>query len=178
MPPEFYKHSHWFVENVYPHESLLRAWLQGRFPDANNIDDIIQDSYLRVLRAREKQDLFAPKAFLFSTARHLALDHMKSHKISRMISLVDGDVSTLLDTDDLAPEQLARKQELVILKEAIQSLPKRCRQIMTLHKIYGLPHKEVAERLGISIHSVSTQLEIGLRKCTQFAEPFRKEGKS
>ncbi len=57
--------------------------------------------------------------------------------------------------------------------EAIQSLPERCRQIITLRKIYGLSQNEVAARLGISVHTVEVQGGIGLRKCIEF---FRRHG--
>jgi RNA polymerase sigma-70 factor (ECF subfamily) len=60
---------------------------------------------------------------------------------------------------------------------AIQSLPERCREVMTLRKVYGLPQKEIAARLGISECTVSAQLTIGVRKCTEsFARDRREEG--
>ena len=45
---------------------------------------------------------------------------------------------------------------------AIQALPARCRQVMTLRKIYGLSHRDIAQQLGISEHTVNAQLAIGV----------------
>jgi RNA polymerase sigma-70 factor (ECF subfamily) len=42
------------------------------------------------------------------------------------------------------------QQELEFFAEALRDLPARCRQIITLTKVYGLSEREVAERLGIS----------------------------
>jgi len=63
---------------------------------------------------------------------------------------------------------VARSQELEMLTQAIQSLPTRCRQILTLRKIYGLSQKEVAAELGISEHTVEAQGTIALRKLGEF----------
>jgi RNA polymerase sigma-70 factor (ECF subfamily) len=71
--------------------------------------------------------------------------------------------------------EVARAQELELLTQAIQSLPTRCRQIITLRRIYGLPQKEVAAQLGISEHTVEAQGTIGLRKLTEFFERAERE---
>jgi RNA polymerase sigma-70 factor (ECF subfamily) len=68
---------------------------------------------------------------------------------------------------------VARAEDLALLIKAIQALPDRCRQIVTLRKIYGLSQREVADRLGISEHTVEAQGAIGLRKCIEF---FRRHG--
>jgi DNA-directed RNA polymerase specialized sigma24 family protein len=72
MPPEDPEISRWFQRNVQPHEPMLRAWLRSRFSSENDIDDIVQESYVRLLRARDTGALNSPKAFLFAIARNLA----------------------------------------------------------------------------------------------------------
>jgi RNA polymerase sigma factor (sigma-70 family) len=52
----------------------------------------------------------------------------------------------------------------------------RCRQILTLRKIYGLSQKEVAAELGISEHTVEAQGTIGLRKLAEYFERFERRG--
>jgi RNA polymerase sigma-70 factor (ECF subfamily) len=70
--------------------------------------------------------------------------------------------------------EVARAQELELLTHAIQSLPTRCRQIITLRRIYGLPQKEVAAQLGLSEHTVEAQASIGLRKLTEYFARFER----
>ena len=67
-----------------------------------------------------------------------------------------------------AAEVAAKNQELELLTKAIQSLPERCRQVLTLRKIYGLPQREIATLLGISEHTVEAQVANGMRRCTEF----------
>jgi RNA polymerase sigma factor (sigma-70 family) len=80
-----------------------------------------------------------------------------------------------LEEGEGIPETVARIQELEILTEAIQSLPDRCRQIFTLRKVYGLSQAEIAQRLGVSENTISTQLKIGVRKCMDFMLRCRRE---
>ena len=56
------------------------------------------------------------------------------------------------------------------LAEAIESLPKACRQIFKLRKIYGLSHKEIAEKLGISERTVNVQVGKGVKRCVAYLE--------
>jgi RNA polymerase sigma factor (sigma-70 family) len=168
MPPPDSELGQWFATHVQPHERMLRAWLHRRFENQLDIDDLVQEAYVRVLRARESGGLTAPKAFLFATARNLALDRLRRHEVSRTDSLGDFDALNVLDERECVSETVAHNQELALLTEAIQSLPARCRQILTLRKLYGLSQREIAERLGLSESTVSNQITIGIEKCTDF----------
>jgi RNA polymerase sigma-70 factor (ECF subfamily) len=165
----------WFSENVQPHEPMLRAWLHSRFPSGCDIDDLVQESFMRVLQARERGVLRSPKAFLFATARNLALDQLRHRRVARTESLVEIEALAVLDEADGVSDTVALNQELALLTEAIQSLPDRCRQIFTLRKIYGMSQKDIATRLALSEHTVSAQLTIGLHKCTEFFWRHRAE---
>jgi RNA polymerase sigma-70 factor (ECF subfamily) len=168
MPPPT-ESARWFAVQLLPHEPMLRAWLASRFPGFAEIDDIIQDAYVQVLAARARgADLRSPKAFLFATARHRAIDLLRLRATHRTESLAETDALNVLDDADGIPESVARHQELELLTQAIQSLPKRCRQVLTLRRLYGLSQREIAARLGISENTVEHQVTIGVRKCTEF----------
>src|SRR3954454_2251823 len=53
----------WFTVHVRPHEPMLRAWLSQGFGPRLVIDDIVQEAFLRVLRAWSTRELQSPKAF-------------------------------------------------------------------------------------------------------------------
>jgi RNA polymerase sigma factor (sigma-70 family) len=176
LPPDA-ENNRWFTELVLPHEPMLRAWLQSRFPTGVEIDDIVQEAFLRVILAHQRTPLDSPKAFLFAIARNLALDRIRHRQVTGESALAKSeDWDVLYDADDVT-ETVARNQELELLTEAIQSLPDRCRRIFTLRKVYGLSQADIAAKLGISEHTVSAQLTIGVQKCTQSMARFRREGR-
>ncbi len=166
MPPCDPETAQWFAAHLQPHEAILRVWLAQGFGPRLAVDDVVREAFLRVLHARETGELQAPKAFLFAIARNLALDQLRRHAVSRTDSLVEADLSNVLDDHASIPETVAREQERALLTEAIQSLPDRCRQVMTLRIVYGLTQRVIGEKLGISDRTVAAQLAIGTKKCT------------
>lgn len=167
MPHEYSEQDRWYADNLQPHEGMLRAWLGSRFSSLD-LNDIIQEAYLRVFRAHQKREIKTPKAFLFATARNLALNAIRASSVrgEQWSSRVE-DLDLLDDGEDIV-ETIARNQELETLTIAIQSLPRSCRRIFTLCKVYGMAPKEIALELGISLPTVYTQLAIGVDKCSDY----------
>jgi RNA polymerase sigma factor (sigma-70 family) len=176
MPPETTEEGRWFAENLLVHEPLLRAWLQSRFGSNVSVNDIIQEAYLRVLLIQRTDPINAPKAFLFATARNLALNAARSAKVRGEHVAEPLDVGDLLDEDSNVRENVAQYEEMEILTRAIQSLPDRCRQIFTLRKVYGLSQADIARKLDISARTVNAQLAIGLNKCADYVGKIRGRG--
>jgi RNA polymerase sigma factor (sigma-70 family) len=162
-----------FVDEVLPHEDDLRRWLKSRFPVVRDVDDLVQEAFSRLLKAHDSGPIVNPRAYLFVVSRNLALNQLRHLKYERPQGTNDIDPLSIMDEVNSPPESMAVKEEFQHLIQAIQSLPDRCRQIMTLRKIYGLSQKEVAKKLGISVHTVEAQGSIGLRKCIAY---FRQHG--
>ncbi len=173
VPPQDLETARWFADHLQPHEAMLRAWLHSRFPQIGDLDDIIQESYARVLAVRTKREVHSPKAFFFATARNLAYDHFRKLSLTESNSLGGFDDLGVLDDAADVSETVARNQEIELMTQAIQSLPDRCRQVMTLRNVYGLSHKEIAEQLGISVRTVEAQLTTGIKRCTRLMAKFR-----
>jgi RNA polymerase sigma factor (sigma-70 family) len=159
----------WFAEEVQVHERSLRGYVRDSFPWLRDVDDLVQESYLRLFRARSDTQIRSPRSLLFATARNAALDIFRRRKLVEMESLTENpSESVLMDNGRSAAEIACLNQEIEILAEAIRRLPDRCRQVLTLRRIYGLPQKEIAARLGITENTVEAQMGIGLRRCGEY----------
>lgn len=167
VPPFNPARTRWFESEVRPHEPLLRAWLHRRFPARVEVDDIVQEAYLRLWSRPRELDLRAPKAFLFVVARNLALDFLRRRRARGEMALPDDPSAVAAEQADV-PDEDQRSIELRLLEEAIEALPSRCREIFRLRKVNGLPQELIAARLGISEHTVSAQLTIGFHKCATY----------
>ncbi len=175
MPPLEKEEQQWFLSELNPHEDQLRSWLLGRFPGLYDVDDLIQEAYLRTIKVQRRKNLASPKAFLFATARNLAIDLMRRNNIIHFDSLMENGSSNVIDHTGNIQEDIALQNEFEILTEAIQSLPDRCRQIITLRKVYGLPIAQIAEKLNISTKTVEVQIYLGMKKCKQYFSKYNGE---
>lgn len=162
------EHSRWFADEVQPHEPALRAYLRRRFPDATEVDDLVQESYLRMLRARQTAPIASAKAYLFTTARNLALALFRRPKIFAPIAVTDLAESRIIQDGVDVVEEVSTNQEVALLLDAIDALPNRCREIFILRKLRGLAQKEIAAQLGLSEQTVQVQVARGAKKCAQF----------
>lgn len=155
----------WFDAEVQPHEPVLRAYLQRKFPQLHDVDDVVQESFLRTWKARAAGKLRSARGFLFTAARHAALDIFRHRSAIPMEPLTDAEASTLASDDPGAAEAASRNQEIEILTAALANLPDRCRQVFILRRIHGLSHREIASQLSIAEGTVEKQVGIALRKC-------------
>src|SRR5438876_12279709 len=60
--------SRWFAAEVHAHERSLRAYLRGAFPSVRDVDDVVQESYVRVWKARLAHPIQSARSFLFQVA--------------------------------------------------------------------------------------------------------------
>lgn len=160
--------SRWFHEEVQPHEPKLRAWLHSKFPSLTDTDDLVQESYVRLIRARQSGGIANPKSYLFTTALNAAVDLFRRNRIVPFDSIRELDRLAVLEERPNASEAASRNEELEILREAMHALPTRCRQVFTLRKLYGLSHREIATQLGISEKTVEEQVNRAMRRCAAF----------
>jgi len=166
--PEF---SQWFLTEVQPHREALRTWLVARFPTLPDVDDLIQETIVRVMRAQESGGVRSARALLFATARNLALDALRRQKVIHYVPMAGLDASSALSDDCNVVASVTQQEELELLTRIIQSLPERCRQIFTLRTAYGLTQQQIADRLGVSLSTVEKQTALGIQLCARaFAE--------
>ena len=160
--------SRWFTEEVQPHEPALRAYLQARFPTLEEHDDIVQETYTRLLRAQANGGVRYPKAFLFTAARNAAFDLFRRRGAKPTEAVTDLVELTVLEDIPGVGEQMDQSYELEVLADAVRALPDRCRQVIMLRYLDGLAYKEIAVQLGISAETVKVHMAKGMRRCAAF----------
>lgn len=167
MPPQDSETSAWFEKEVQPHESVLRSYLVG-LARPSDIDDLVQESYARLLRLREERRVRSPRGLLFTMARNAAHDLFRRRGTAATQPITENDGLRVLDEAPGAAEAACRGQEIELLTQAIEALPERCRAVFMLRQFENLSQREIAARLGIAEHTVESQLTKALRRCEEF----------
>jgi RNA polymerase sigma factor (sigma-70 family) len=162
------EHDQWFADEVRPHESSLRAFLMRSLGSAADVDDLVQESYIRILVARKAGEIRSSKNFLFTIARNAIRDLIRRRAVAVAIPFTENAPIAVLDDSPGVADLVSRRQELELLADAIRALPERCREVFLLRKIQAIPQKEIARRLGISENTVETLVARGARSCADY----------
>ncbi len=169
MPPTDSETARWFAEEVQPHESTLRGYLH-RIAAWTDIDDLVQETYSRLLRVRSTGQVRSTRGLLFATARNAARDLFRRRAVARTSSVTEFDYARVPDEAPAPDEIVSRSQEIELLADAIAALPERCRAVFVLRRFENLSHREISLRLGIAEHTVEAQLTKALRRCEDYFE--------
>ncbi len=149
--------------------SLARAVL-GIVPP-REIEDIVQETYVRVCQIEGKDKIREPRSFLFTTARNLALDHVKRAESRLAVSVEEIGESGFGEAERSADEtfdQVASNEEFSQFCEAVRQLPVQCRRAFVLKKVYGYSQREIAREMNLSESTVEKHIAQGIKRCTYF----------
>ena len=155
-----------FLEN----HAFLERFLARFFSDRRDIEDVAQEAYLRAYVAEQQKEIEQPKAYLFRIARNVALTKLtkKSEKITDY--LAESSASVVIESGAAADSEVEAQESLGLYCEAVAALPEKCRQAFLLRKVHGLAHKEIAERMSLSVSSVEKYLLRGILDCKAFVQ--------
>lgn len=145
--------------------------LVARIVPPSDIEDIVQETYVRLCHAKNVNDITSPKSFMYTTAKNLALDYVKQARVRLVDEIEDwGAFENILHTqaDDEEFRKFTANQDFEVLCEAIRMLPVQCRKVFVLKKVYGHSQKEIAANLGLSESTVEKHISTGTKRCFQF----------
>jgi RNA polymerase sigma-70 factor (ECF subfamily) len=161
------KHLPWHPLFMAARESMIR--MVSRIVPPKEIEDIVQETYVRICQMDKRESVEQPKSFLMKTARNLAYDHLKKAETR----LADGAETELdFDVDTLRQDEVfestASKEEFAHFCEAIRQLPVQCRRVFVLKKVYGYSQKEIAKEMNLSESTVEKHIAVGFKKCASY----------
>jgi RNA polymerase sigma factor (sigma-70 family) len=150
-------------------EGVLRACLYRYARNASDVEELLQETYARLLTAgaSNEPEVRSVRAFSLTVARNVAFDWLRHKQVVPIELVADIGAMDILDERDQIDQIVNSHQELSMLIKAIQQLPERCRQVFTLRKVYGYSQKEIAARMSITENTVEQQLIKAARHCAQ-----------
>ena len=136
----------------------LRRLLRRRGASAAEAEDLVQEAVLRLhIYTREGGEVRNPNAFLIRTALNLAVD---AHRRSRgdLYEREPVDELNLIDLSPAPDEILAAEQRLRRMKDALDRVNPKTREVFFMHRLQGFSHAEIAQQLRISVSSVEKHI--------------------
>ena len=140
----------WVTSNFLPFEAELRVMLGRVCASAAEVDDVIQETYYKVLQMASMDHVREPRGFLVRISKNIVIDRMRRDAVVSIEAMGNLDELEIADSAP-SPERVAMaRAELRWVIGLIANLPDRCKEVFRARRIYGLSQNETAETLGIS----------------------------
>ena len=134
-------------------------------------ENIVQDIFLMLW---EKKDILrvdvSLTAYLFTLVKNKCIDFLRHRMVEQIYSEnIQQEYNEELNVKLFALESFdhnfsSEEQIEILLRNAIDKLPERCRLIFIKSRIEGKKYKEIAEELNLSVNTVEGQISIALKK--------------
>lgn len=150
----------------HEHHAWLFGWLRKKLGCAHHAADLAQDTFLRIVAARDSlPQLIEPRAYLSTTAKRLLIDRQR-HALIEQAWLAE---LTLLAQDlpcAPSPEDIVQAaQTLNAIARVLEGLSGKAREAFLAHYLDGESHAAIAERLQVSTRMVHKYLVQALMRC-------------
>lgn len=156
------------LEQLYrDHKTRLYRLVCRHLSDPSRAEDVTHEAFIRLATRTDLPAARNPLALLTRIAVNIIRDGFRSERYRDQCEpALRQHLSDLHQHPD--PERhSAGRQELARLRDAIDQLPPRCREVFIMHKVHGLSHADVARTLGISRNMVEKHV---IRAYTQLRD--------
>ena len=155
---------HSAVNDLYcDHHGWLKGWLRKRLGNSCDAADLAQDTFVRVIKARNALEIREPRPYLSMVAKGLLVD------LFRRRSLEQAWLEALANVPQVEQpsleEQAILLQALLQIDRMLQGLGAKVRQTFILSQFDGLTYPQIAERLNISVRSVNNYMAKAMEHC-------------
>jgi RNA polymerase sigma-70 factor, ECF subfamily len=142
------------------YEGLARR-LTRRLGSADSAREALHETFLRIERVSEDVHVRSPLDYLFRIALNVARDGRRSNQ--HLLSAAE--IDTIIDIADDGPDPstvVESRTELKEFEKALAELPPRRRDVFIAAHLEHLPHREIAQRLGINVRTVDFDLQYAM----------------
>ena len=141
-------------------KTALRRYLGRFFRRPQDVDDLLQETFVRAYAAEARGPILMPRAYLFRVAKHVSLNEIARRKNSDTHSVEDFDDPDVVGSGNQpgVEQEVDGRRQLALFANAVAALPSQCRKVLVLKKIEGLSQREIATRLGIAESTVEKHL--------------------
>src|ERR1700744_6432068 len=151
-----------YIEIYDRYKVLLQQHAYKKLGDFDEVEDVLQELFIHLWDKKESLSLnISLSGYLFTSIRNRIFNLY--HKKQREASYLDS-LQEFVDQGEYSTDLLLREWEFSgIIEKEIQALPPSMREVFLLSRNEGLTHKQIAEQLGTSEQTVTTQIRNSLK---------------
>jgi RNA polymerase sigma-70 factor, ECF subfamily len=140
-------------------DAQLRSFICNKMNNGNECLDVLQDVYIKVIKNIDKiGSIENMPAYLNTIANNAVTDHFR--KQSKKIVLNEENVDKLVIIDEVGNNGDGQEDACFqCIEPGIQMLPKKYKDAFIMSELQGMPQKEVAEKLGISLSGAKSRVQ-------------------
>ena len=142
----------------------------SRFVSQNDIDDIVQETFIRSYEADLKQKIKYPKSYMLKTAKNIALNQNAKWDNKYNDSIEDFLEPPVELISRKFEDDFESKERFLLFCRATEQLSSQVRKCFILKKVYGLSQSDIARYLNISESTVEKHVAKGLLKSVQYMQ--------
>jgi RNA polymerase sigma-70 factor (ECF subfamily) len=146
-----------YVKLEKPMVNVVYRWVWN-MADAR---EVTQEAFLRVWRARERVDVTTVEQLLYKTALNLASNRRRAARVRRFFGLDVAEEEPA--PEGAGDEQLERERTKQRVRDAVDGLPERLRQVIVLSELAEMSYGAIGSVLGIPVGTVGSRRHAALR---------------
>lgn len=136
----------------------VKRLLRRRGASLEDAEDLVQEAVLRLhLYERAGNEIRSAEGFVVRTALNLAVD-VARHAHAHLYDDTPVENLTLVDARPRPDEVLAAEERLINMRDALDRVSVRTREVFFMHRLQGFSHAEIASRLGISKSTIEKHI--------------------
>ncbi|SDU04293.1 sigma-70 family RNA polymerase sigma factor [Halopseudomonas salegens] len=145
------------------HRGWLLRWLTGKTQCGERASDLLQDTFVRLLRNGQQREAREPQALLMAIAKRVLIDHWRRQSIEQAYLQALAQVP---EAEAPSPEQQYLLLETLLeVDQLLAGLPLLARRAFLLAQLDGLKQADIALTLDISVSSVKRYLTQAYTHC-------------
>ena len=148
----------------------LASFFRKRTRDTAEVQDLVQQVFLRLAQYREVDKIRNAEGFIFQTASNTLKDHFRNSAVRNRFIKERVDIGGAPGSDFSPERVLLGRERVAQLAAALRQLPERTRDIFMLRCFEGLKHAEIARLQGISVRAVEKHMERALAHLSSAVE--------
>jgi RNA polymerase sigma factor (sigma-70 family) len=158
------------------HGQRLKRFLQKRLRNRADAPDLVQEVYLRLLRAHRRDEIRSPEAYLLTVASHLMREHtVRQAALPAMVNIEDLLSELRAEVQDDPALQAETDERLRVVERALERLSPKAHAVLMLHRRDGYSLEEIATQIGVSRSMAKKYLSQALAHCRQRLERMERE---